>query len=96
MKNIEEIIKPISKEILTNELKISIYLRPTRIGNNDVYIFSAKECPNLMQEVGRLRELTFREAGAGFGKKVDIDDYDINEFEIYLCCKRIEVILKNK
>ena len=46
MKNIEEIIKPISKEILTNELKISIYLRPTRVGNNDVYIFSAKECPN--------------------------------------------------
>ena len=87
MKNIEEIIKPISKEILTNELKISIYLRPTRVGNNDVYIFSAKECPNLMQEVGRLRELTFREAGAGFGKKVDIDDYDINEYP----CKQLIV-----
>jgi hypothetical protein len=40
-----------------------------------------------MQEVGRLRELTFREAGAGFGKKVDIDDYDIGEH----CCKQLIV-----
>ena len=69
-KNVEEIIKPISKEILINELKIALFLRPTRVGNNEVYIFSSEQCPNLMQEVGRLRELTFREAGAGFGKKV--------------------------
>lgn len=86
-KNVEEIIKPISKEILINELKIALFLRPTRVGNNDVYIFSSEQCPNLMQEVGRLRELTFREAGAGFGKKVDIDDYDIGEH----CCKQLIV-----
>ena len=82
MKNVEEIIKPLSKEILINELKLAFFLRPTRVGNNEVYIFSAEECPNLMQEVGRLRELTFREAGAGFGKKVDIDHYDTDG---YLC-----------
>jgi len=86
-KNVEEIIKPISKEILINELKIALFLRPTRVGNNEVYIFSSEQCPNLMQEVGRLRELTFREAGAGFGKKVDIDDYDIGEH----CCKQLIV-----
>ena len=86
-KNVEEIIKPISKEILINELKIALFLRPTRVGNNDVYIFSSEQCPNLMEEVGRLRELTFREAGAGFGKKVDIDDYDIGEH----CCKQLIV-----
>jgi len=86
-KNVEKIIKPISKEILINELEIALFLRPTRIGNNEVYIFSSEQCPNLMQEVGRLRELTFREAGAGFGKKVDIDDYDIGEYR----CKQLIV-----
>jgi len=86
-KNVEEIIKPISKEILINELKIALFLRPTRVGNNEVYIFSSEQCPNLMQEVGRLRELTFREAGAGFGKEVDIDDYDICEHR----CKQLIV-----
>jgi len=86
-KNVEEIIKPISKEILINELKIALFLRPTRVGNNEVYIFSSEQCPNLMQEVGRLRELTFREAGAGFGKEVDIDDYDIGEHR----CKQLIV-----
>ena len=86
-KNVEEIIKPISKEILINELKIALFLRPTRVGNNEVYIFSSEQCPNLMEEVGRLRELTFREAGAGFGKEVDIDDYDIGEHR----CKQLIV-----
>ena len=87
IKNIEKIIKPISKKILINELKVALFLRPTRVGNNEVYIFSAEQCPNLMQEVGRLRELTFREAGAGFGTKVDIDHYDTDEH----CCKQLIV-----
>ena len=85
--NLEEIIKPLSKEILINELKLAFFLRPTRIGNNEVYIFSAQECPNLMNEVGRLRELTFRDAGAGFGKKVDIDQYDTDGYT----CKQLIV-----
>ena len=85
--NLEEIIKPLSKEILINELKLAFFLRPTRIGNNEVYIFSAQECPNLMNEVGRLRELTFRDAGAGFGKKVDIDQYDTDGYP----CKQLIV-----
>ena len=33
-----------------------------------------------MQEVGRLREITFRDVGAGFGTKVDIDHYDTEEY----------------
>ena len=80
MNNFEDIIKPVSREVLISELKSANYLRPTRIGNNEIYIFSAKECPNLMQEVGRLREITFRDVGAGFGAKVDIDRYDTEEY----------------
>ena len=80
MNNFEDIIKPVSREVLISELKSAYYLRPTRIGNNEIYIFSAKECPSLMQEVGRLREITFRDVGAGFGTKVDIDHYDTEEY----------------
>lgn len=86
-KNLQDIIKPISKKVLIDELKTALFLRPTRVGNNEVYIFSSESCPNLMQEVGRLRELTFREAGAGFGKQVDIDEYDTDKN----CCKQLIV-----
>ncbi|MCK4750316.1 MAG: GNAT family N-acetyltransferase, partial [Bacteroidales bacterium] len=39
-------------------------------------IITAHNSPKLMQEIGRLRELTFRAAGGGTGKEVDIDDFD--------------------
>jgi len=74
------LIKPISRELLREELTTEHLVRPTRIGGNEVYIFTALKAPNLMQEVGRLRELTFRDAGAGFGTAVDIDHFDTDEY----------------
>ncbi|MEG1617656.1 MAG: GNAT family N-acetyltransferase [Bacteroidales bacterium] len=75
----EEIISPIDKEILKSELTSDRFLRATRKGNNEIYIFKAQDCPNLMQEIGRLREIAFRHAGGGTGKPVDIDEFDTME-----------------
>jgi len=76
----EQIISPIDKEILKEELQNKAeLLRHSRKGGTDIYIFTAQDCPNLMQEVGRLREEAFREAGGGTGFSVDIDDYDTME-----------------
>ncbi len=71
------IIDPIARELLLAELTEERKVRSTNKADNEIYIFSAAECPALMQEVGRLREESFRQAGGGTGKGVDIDDADL-------------------
>ena len=80
LKEAVPLIKPVSRKLLREELTTDRLVRPTRIGSNEIYIFTAFNAPNLMQEVGRLRELTFRDAGAGFGTAVDIDHFDTDEY----------------
>ena len=80
LKGAVPLIEPVSRKLLREELTTDRLVRPTRIGSNEVYIFTALNAPNLMQEVGRLRELTFRVAGAGFGTAVDIDHFDTDEY----------------
>ncbi len=76
MEIIEPIIKPVKKDLLLGELTKDRLLRKTNNGSNEIYLFTHKECPNLMLELGRLREITFRAAGGGTGKSVDIDEFD--------------------
>ncbi len=73
----KEIIQPISKELLEKELNKDKFLRHTNFGHNHIYIITHHDSPNVMREIGRLRELTFRNAGGGTGKEMDIDNYDI-------------------
>jgi hypothetical protein len=73
------IIPPISKELLLSELTDEKLLRKSNFGNTEIYVFSHKDSPNLMDEIGRLREMTFRMAGGGTGKAKDIDSYDLSE-----------------
>ena len=80
LKGAVPLIEPVSRKLLHEELTTDRLVRHTRIGSNEVYIFTARKAPNLMQEVGRLRELTFRDAGAGFGTAVDIDHFDTDEY----------------
>ena len=72
----EEIIAPISREILKSELTEERRLRFTNKSHNEIYVITAHNAPNVMQEIGRLREIAFRAAGGGTGKSVDIDEYD--------------------
>lgn len=73
----EPIIAPIDRKNLIEELGTTAkLLRHSRKGGTELYIFKAADCPQLMQEVGRLREIAFREAGGGTGFSVDIDHFD--------------------
>lgn len=76
----QDIINPISKEILAKELTKEIFVRPTNNANNEIYIFNGDLKPNLMLEVGRLRELSFRMAGGGTGKEIDVDEFDTGKY----------------
>jgi hypothetical protein len=72
----EPIIDPVNRALLEEELAEAHFVRNTNNGHNKIYIFTAHSAPNLMHEVGRLREDTFRDAGGGTGKSIDIDEYD--------------------
>ena len=72
----QPIIDPIPIEVLKAELKPEFQLRMTNKSNNKIYIITAHNAPNVMREIGRLREIVFREAGGGTGKEVDIDEFD--------------------
>jgi len=75
----QEIIAPIDKEVLKQELTPERQLRMTNKSHNEIYIITAHNAPNVMKEIGRLREIAFREAGGGTGKAMDIDEFDTCE-----------------
>lgn len=66
---------PVSRQEIRQELK-----RAERIGetsdNKQIYLIEYDKAPNLMNEIGRLREYSFRKVGEGSGKTRDIDEYD--------------------
>ena len=72
----QEIIRPIAKQLLKEELTAERQLRMTNKSNNEIYVITAQDSPNVMKEIGRLREVAFREAGGGTGKSMDIDEFD--------------------
>jgi hypothetical protein len=73
----EPVAAQIPIEKIEAELTKDRFLRYTNNANNEVYIFNNNESPVLMHEVGRVRELTFRHAGGGTGKSIDIDNFDV-------------------
>ena len=75
----QEIIQPIAKVVLKSELTPERQLRMTNKSHNEIYVITAHNAPNVMKEIGRLREIAFREAGGGTGKDMDIDEFDICE-----------------
>lgn len=72
----EEIIAPISKEVLKAELTDNKRLRFTNKSNNEIYIVTYQDSPNVVREIGRLREIAFRAVGGGTGKALDLDEFD--------------------
>ena len=75
----QEIIQPVDKQLLKAELTRERQLRMTNKSHNEIYVITAHQSPNVMREIGRLREIAFREAGGGTGKEVDIDEFDTCE-----------------
>ncbi len=73
------IIPKIDPEILNKELNSNTFVRKTNKAGNEIYIVNHHNSPNVMREIGRLREITFSASGGGTGKEVDIDDFDTSE-----------------
>ena len=70
------VIAPVDRALLEAELTEERRLRHTNKGDNEIYIIEARTAPHTMREIGRLRELAFRDAGGGTGKDCDCDEFD--------------------
>ena len=78
MKKAKEIALPKNHEDICREIEtIREHKKRLFISNEyEVFLTKADEIPNLMEEIGRLREMTFRLIGEGTNKKIDTDKYD--------------------
>ena len=75
----ETIIPPVDRALIEKELNDDRFIRDTNNANNKIFVITHHDSPNTMREIGRLREMTFRDAGGGTGKAIDIDQYDTDE-----------------
>ena len=75
----EALIDPVDFRKVEEELKNEKFLRVSRMGKNKIYEVNGITSPFTMNEIGRLRELTFRHAGGGTGASKDIDQFDIKK-----------------
>lgn len=72
----ESVRKPVDSSLLLSELSSDKLIKRTNRDGNEIYEINAHNSPNVMQEIGRIRELAFRKAGSGTGKTADIDALD--------------------
>lgn len=75
----KEILAALPKEQIYAELTPQKLMRKTNKGGNEIYIITHHDSPAVMHEIGRLREITFRNAGGGTGQETDIDYFDTAE-----------------
>lgn len=72
----QEIIAPVPVDVIKRELTEDKRLRFTNKSHNEIYIVTWQNAPNVVREIGRLREEAFRAAGGGTGKALDLDEFD--------------------
>ena len=74
----KEIVKETNQEKILEDLAFVRQgnYRLLQSKNYEVYLIRAQKIPNILNEIGRLREITFREIGEGTNKSIDLDQYD--------------------
>lgn len=79
----QPIIPPVDKHLLKAELTPERRLRTTNKAGNEIYIVTYQQAPNVLREIGRLREIAFRASGGGTGMELDWDEFDTCEHPYY-------------
>ena len=80
----KDIIAPVPVEAIMDELTQDKFFRKTNNGGNEIYVLTAHDSPNIMREIGRLREISFRDSGGGTGLDCDIDEFDTREEDYFI------------
>ncbi len=77
-KDPEPIIDPVDTNLIQEEVKVLDANNSLLFTSKSyrIYLADSKDIPNILREIGRLREMTFREIGEGTNKSLDLDQYD--------------------
>lgn len=79
------VIQPASARDVNDEVRaLPGSQRLVQVGNLSVYVAEAAQAPRVLHEIGRLRETTFRLAGEGVGKEIDLDQYDAHYKHLFV------------
>lgn len=84
-KESEDIIPPVCRNAIKNEIE-GIAEKHLLYSNQryDIYCSPSDKIPSIMREIGRLREVTFREVGEGTNKSIDLDEYDVYYNQLFI------------
>lgn len=90
----KQIVKPANQEQIIEEVK---FLRTgehrlLQSKNYEVFLTPAEHIPNILHEIGRLREITFRAVGEGTNESIDLDNYDKYYHHMFLWDEEAQVI----
>lgn len=80
----EPIVEPVSRQVLLDDLEHIGDTLLLESGKNSVYCAPAARIPNILHEIGRLREITFRDTNEGTGKSIDLDWYDEHYHHLFV------------
>jgi putative hemolysin len=90
----KRIVTPIDSSVMIAEVE-TLKVKDCKLltsKNYEVYLAAAKDIPNILREVGRLREITFREVGEGTNEAIDLDTFDTYYHHMFLWDKEKNVI----
>lgn len=80
----KEVVEVVSRDLLRKELDGIQDLRLNTQAEFDLYLAPSSRIPNVLREIGRLREVTFRAAGEGTNKSIDLDEFDLYYDHLFL------------
>ncbi len=79
------VVPPVAPSMLEQEVKsLSPHQQLVEKGDLAVYLAESSQIPNVLNEIGRLREITFREVQEGTGKSIDLDQFDTYYLHLFL------------
>lgn len=91
----KKIVTPVDSAIMIKEVE-ALKGNDKRLlvsKNYEVYLAAAEEIPNILREIGRLREITFREVGEGTNEAIDLDHFDTYYHQMFLWDKEAKVLV---
>lgn len=84
----DEIIPSVAPEIIASEIASIAEFRVLAYDHFECFVVKSEFIPSILQEIGRLREITFREVGEGTNRSVDLDEYDLYYHHLILWDKK--------
>ena len=91
----KRIVTPVDTNLMATEVDLlrENDSRLLQSKNYEVFLAEAKNIPNILREIGRLREITFREVGEGTNEAIDLDTFDTYYHHMFLWDNEAKLIV---